>query len=154
MTEAQLNARRENAKHSTGPRTDAGKKRSSLNAFRHGLTGQIVVHTPEDQEAFTKHCDGIREALAPTGAIEIDLAQAKANMSLRTPTTLMSMPPSPKAAPGSPTPVSFSSCLSTKAASAVRWKRTWPSSIPCRPGANPPPPSPNRERKLHYSSNS
>jgi hypothetical protein len=76
MTEAQLNARRQNAQLSTGPRTIAGKKRSSLNAFRHGLTGQIIVHTPEDQEAFNKHCDGIREALAPEGALELDLAQA------------------------------------------------------------------------------
>ena len=76
MTEAQLNARRENAQFSTGPRTTAGKKRSSLNAFRHGLTGQIVVQTPEDQQAFNKHCDGIREALAPIGALEVDLAQA------------------------------------------------------------------------------
>jgi hypothetical protein len=76
MTEAQLTARRENAKHSTGPTTTAGKKRSSLNAFRHGLTGQIVVHTPEDQEAFKKHCDAIREDLHPEGALETDLAQA------------------------------------------------------------------------------
>jgi hypothetical protein len=76
MTEAQLNARRQNAQLSTGPRTSAGKKRSSLNAVRHGLTGQIIVHTREDQEAFTKHCDGIREALAPEGVLEIDLAQA------------------------------------------------------------------------------
>jgi hypothetical protein len=76
MTESQLNARRENAKHSTGPRTPQGRKRSSLNAFRHGLTGQTIVHTPEDQEAFKKHCEGIREALAPMGALEIDLAQA------------------------------------------------------------------------------
>ncbi|HEY6345622.1 MAG TPA: hypothetical protein VIY49_29335 [Bryobacteraceae bacterium] len=76
MTEAQLTARRKNAKLSSGPRTAAGKKRSSLNAFRHGLTGQIIVHTPEDQEAFTRHCDGIREALVPEGALEIDLAQA------------------------------------------------------------------------------
>jgi hypothetical protein len=76
MTAAQLTACRENAQLSTGPRTIAGKKRSSLNAFRHGLTGQIVIHTPEDQEAFQKHCDGIREALAPVGALEFDLAQA------------------------------------------------------------------------------
>jgi hypothetical protein len=76
MTEAQLTANRENARHSTGPRTAAGRKRSSLNAFRHGLTGQIVIHTPEDEEAFKKHCDGIREGLAPVGALEIDLAQA------------------------------------------------------------------------------
>jgi hypothetical protein len=76
MTAAQLTANRENAQHSTGPRTAEGRKRSSLNAFRHGLTGQIVIHTPEDEEAFKKHCDGIREALAPVGALEIDLAQA------------------------------------------------------------------------------
>ena len=76
MTEAQLNARRQNAQHSTGPRTPEGRKRSSLNAFRHGLTGQIVIHTPEDEQAFKKHCNGIREALAPIGALEIDLAQA------------------------------------------------------------------------------
>src|SRR5580658_1335798 len=48
MTAAQLTACRENAQLSTGPRTVEGKKRSSLNAFRHGLTGQIVIHTPED----------------------------------------------------------------------------------------------------------
>jgi hypothetical protein len=76
MTEAQLTANRENAQLSTGPRTTEGRKRSSLNAFRHGLTGQIVIHTPEDEQAFKKHCDGIREALAPVGVLEIDLAQA------------------------------------------------------------------------------
>jgi hypothetical protein len=76
MTEAQLAANRENAQLSSGPRTIAGKKRSSLNAFRHGLTGQIVIHTPEDEQAFKKHCDGIREGLAPVGAVETDLAQA------------------------------------------------------------------------------
>jgi hypothetical protein len=76
MTEAQLKARRENAKYSSGPRTSAGKKRSSLNAVRHGLTGQIVVQTPEDHQAFNKHCDGIRKDLDPEGALETNLAQA------------------------------------------------------------------------------
>ncbi|HEY6340094.1 MAG TPA: hypothetical protein VIY49_01265 [Bryobacteraceae bacterium] len=76
MTEAQLTARRKNAQLSTGPRSIAGKKRSSLNAFRHGLTGQIIVQTPEDQKAFKKHCDGIRKDLDPEGALETNLAQA------------------------------------------------------------------------------
>ncbi len=76
MTQAQLAANRANAQLSTGPRTGEGKKRSSLNAFRHGLTGQIVIHTPEDQAAFQKHCDAIRKALAPVGPLEIDLAQS------------------------------------------------------------------------------
>ena len=77
MTQSQLAANRANAQLSTGPRTEEGKKRSSLNAFRHGLTGQIVIHTPEDQAAFQKHCDA-RQALAPVGAVELDLAQAVA----------------------------------------------------------------------------
>jgi hypothetical protein len=76
MTQAQLKARRNNAQLSTGPRTSAGKKRSSLNAVRHGLTGQIVVQTPEDQQAFNQHCDGIRKDLDPEGALETNLAQA------------------------------------------------------------------------------
>jgi hypothetical protein len=76
MTEAQLTANRENAQLSRGPRTQEGKKRARLNAFRHGLTGQIIMHTPEDAQAFKEHCDGIREALVPVGALEIHLAQA------------------------------------------------------------------------------
>jgi hypothetical protein len=52
MSQSRLTANRANAQLSTGPRTEEGKKRSSLNAFRHGLTGQIVIHTPEDQKAF------------------------------------------------------------------------------------------------------
>jgi hypothetical protein len=34
----QVSANKANAKRSTGPRTNAGRKRSSLNAVRHGLT--------------------------------------------------------------------------------------------------------------------
>jgi hypothetical protein len=40
MTAAQLAASRANAQLSTGPRTEEGKRRSSLNAFRHGLTAK------------------------------------------------------------------------------------------------------------------
>jgi hypothetical protein len=47
-----------------------------LNAYRHGLTGQIHIFTPEDRVAYEKHCLGIRESLAPTGALEADLAQS------------------------------------------------------------------------------
>ena len=46
---------RENAQHSTGPKTEAGKKQSSLNALRHGLTGQIVVMPTEDLAAYQLH---------------------------------------------------------------------------------------------------
>jgi hypothetical protein len=76
MTDAQLTANRANAQLSTGPRTDAGKRRSSLNSFRHGLTGQIFVATPEETEVFQRHCAAILQALDPAGPIESYLAQA------------------------------------------------------------------------------
>src|SRR5580658_8582854 len=60
----------------TGPKTEAGKQRSSLNAYKHGLTGQIHVFTPEERSAFEKHCQSFVEALAPVGILEQDLAQS------------------------------------------------------------------------------
>ena len=75
MSRSRLTTNRANEQLSTGPRTEEGEKRSSLNAFRHGLTGQIVIHTP-DQQAFQKHCDAIRESLAAVGALETTLAQS------------------------------------------------------------------------------
>jgi hypothetical protein len=73
---AQLEANIANAMKSTGPRTGQGKQRTRLNAYRHGLTGQICIFTTEEQAAFDRHCTGIREALAPAGTQEIDLAQS------------------------------------------------------------------------------
>jgi hypothetical protein len=40
-TDRQIAANRANAKRSTGPKTAAGKQRSSRNAFRHGLSGPL-----------------------------------------------------------------------------------------------------------------
>ncbi len=76
ISAAQSAANAANSQKSTGPRTEAGKNRTRLNAYRHGLTGQIYAFNSEDREAFDKHCRAICEALAPVGAIEIDLAQA------------------------------------------------------------------------------
>jgi hypothetical protein len=43
---------RANAAHSTGPKTEAGKQRSCLNAMRHGLTGHTIVLPVEDLVAY------------------------------------------------------------------------------------------------------
>ncbi len=41
---------------STGPRTAAGKQRSSLNVLRHGLTAASPVLPSEDPAAYQRHC--------------------------------------------------------------------------------------------------
>jgi len=41
-TEKQIAANRANAKRSTGPKTAAGKLKSSRNAYRHGLSGPLL----------------------------------------------------------------------------------------------------------------
>ena len=59
-----------------GPTSQAGTQRTRLNAYKHGLTGQIHLLTAAEQTAFDAHCKSICEALAPVGALEIDIAQA------------------------------------------------------------------------------
>jgi hypothetical protein len=52
---SQIEANRRNALRSTGPKTEAGKRRSRRNAIRHGLTAETVIEVledPEDYKAF------------------------------------------------------------------------------------------------------
>jgi hypothetical protein len=74
---------RANAQHSTGPKTPEGKQKSSLNALRHGLTGQIVVMPTEDLQAYQLHLKSFTNDLNPKGAIEEHLVQALADTSWR-----------------------------------------------------------------------
>ncbi len=62
-----------NAQHSTGPRTPEGKRRSSLNAVRHQITGTIHIATEEESEAFRQHCQAYHETMPGSGAVEGDL---------------------------------------------------------------------------------
>ena len=48
----QFEANRRNAVRSTGPKTDDGKRRSRVNAVRHGLTAETVVGSLEDAEDY------------------------------------------------------------------------------------------------------
>ena len=74
---------RANAQHSTGPRTAEGKQKSSLNALRHGLTGQIVVMPTEDLAAYQGHLARYTGEYRPKGATEEDLVQSLADCSWR-----------------------------------------------------------------------
>jgi hypothetical protein len=70
---------RENARKSTGPKTDAGKKRSSLNALRHGLTAQVVVLPCEDLAAYDRFTKAFHDELKPVGMLETQLTQSIAD---------------------------------------------------------------------------
>jgi hypothetical protein len=64
---------RENAKNSTGPKTPEGKRRASLNALKHGLTGQTVVLPGDDPHAFIDFCEAYQKELKPCGMLETQL---------------------------------------------------------------------------------
>jgi hypothetical protein len=74
---------RANASHSTGPKTEAGKKRSSLNAMRHGLTGHTIVLPTEDLDAYNLFTKQLFDELKPVGLLEKQFAQLVADTSWR-----------------------------------------------------------------------
>jgi len=82
-SEKQLAANRANAQKSTGPRSEAGKRRSSLNAVRHGLSGQVVVLPEEDVAAFQNFSTGIVASFQPFDDVERQLAQSFASYQWR-----------------------------------------------------------------------
>ncbi len=74
ISERRLAANRANALKSTGPRTAEGKARSSLNALRHGITGQVSIMTEEDRVAHDRFFHEIIDSLEPVGPLELQLA--------------------------------------------------------------------------------
>src|SRR5947209_729287 len=74
---------RATARTSTGPRTEAGQQRSSLNALRHGLTGQTVVLPSDDLIAYERHCKGFFNQYQPKNPTEVQLTQTVADLSWR-----------------------------------------------------------------------
>jgi hypothetical protein len=74
---------RANSRHSTGPRTDSGKQRSSLNALRHGLTATSAVLPSEDQAAYDAHRRGFFDEYKPATPTETQLAQELADTAWR-----------------------------------------------------------------------
>jgi hypothetical protein len=82
-TPNRIEINRANAQHSTGPKTEAGKRRSSQNALRHGFTGQLVVMPDEDLEIYQSHLQSFHDEYHPQGATEENLVQALADVSWR-----------------------------------------------------------------------
>jgi hypothetical protein len=74
---------RANSLHSTGPRTEPGKQRSSRNALRHGLTARTAVLPTEDPEAYQLHIQQFVDEYAPATATETQLVHEIADTAWR-----------------------------------------------------------------------
>jgi hypothetical protein len=83
IPEPSTRANRANAKLSTGPRTEAGKQRSSLNALRHGLTACTAVLPTEDPETYQRHIQQFLDEYAPANPTETQLVHEIANTAWR-----------------------------------------------------------------------
>jgi hypothetical protein len=66
---------RANAQHSTGPRSNSGKKASSFNAIKHNLTGQSLILQPDEFEAYDRLTKALREELEPKTEMERQTVQ-------------------------------------------------------------------------------
>ena len=74
---------RANSAHSTGPRTESGKQRSSLNALSHGLTARTAVLPTEDPEAYQRHIQQFLDEYKPATPTETQLVHEIANTAWR-----------------------------------------------------------------------
>ena len=83
-TAARVEANRQNAQSSTGPRTAEGLQKSSLNAIRHGFTGQTMLVTESEAEPYRLFTEGFLKELAPVGVHETALAHSIMNNRWRT----------------------------------------------------------------------
>jgi hypothetical protein len=76
-------ANRANSLHSTGPRTESGKQRSSQNALGHGLTARTAVLPTEDPAAYKRHIQQFLDEYKPATPTETQLTQELADTAWR-----------------------------------------------------------------------
>jgi hypothetical protein len=74
-TTRQIAANKRNAQKSTGPATEEGRRLSSKNALKHGLTAREVTIDEAEAKKFAAFRDDLVADLAPQGALEEQLVQ-------------------------------------------------------------------------------
>ena len=82
-SEARILANRENAKLSTGPRTEAGKLQARRNALRHGLASTGVVLLPEDEARLAERRRAWGEVPRPADEVEVFLVERAVEHSVK-----------------------------------------------------------------------
>jgi hypothetical protein len=83
LSEARLLANQANAQLSTGPRTEEGRAKSSLNAVKTALTGRTVLLPSDDVAEYERHLAAYAEEFAPAGLLETNLVQSIADTDWR-----------------------------------------------------------------------
>jgi hypothetical protein len=78
-TKKQQAASRRNARHSTGPKTPAGKAASSMNGLRHGLRARTAILPGENQEDFDEISIALQNQYQPQNPTEQHLVDQAAN---------------------------------------------------------------------------
>jgi hypothetical protein len=80
VSRKQLEANRANAKRSTGPKSDAGKARSRMNALKHGFSSQEIVLEGENAEQFDALRAQLEAEFDPSSVIERELVDRLATL--------------------------------------------------------------------------
>src|SRR6478752_2056719 len=76
----QIEANRRNARFSTGPVTDEGKRRSRQNALRHGLTAETVINVLEDAQDYAAFEMAVTADYDAPSAVERELVLRLASL--------------------------------------------------------------------------
>ena len=78
-SQKQIEANRQNAQQSTGPKTTEGKTIAKLNAIKHGILSEAVLITKgggqERKEAYLAFYNGLRDYFQPQGTMEDTLVE-------------------------------------------------------------------------------
>jgi hypothetical protein len=82
-TQRKINSARANGAKSHGPITGQGRKTSSMNALKHGLTAKTVVLSNENDDEYNGLLESYVQELQPTGPVEMDLVVEMANAKWR-----------------------------------------------------------------------
>ena len=82
-TRAQIRANRNNAKKSTGPRTEEGKARAAKNSLKHGLLARDTVLPGEAPPDFDRQLSALEADTQPANSLEFELVRQIADAQWR-----------------------------------------------------------------------
>jgi hypothetical protein len=82
-TQRKIDSARANGAKSHGPITEEGRKTSSMNALKHGLTAQTVVLSNESHDEYTVLFDSYVQDLQPNGPVEMHFVLEMVNAKWR-----------------------------------------------------------------------